>query len=185
MICHSRLRQSSIFKTVYSQHSKYSRTRKHQRSLLALPLHQALDETCIRSIRECGCGQRAKASVSQLPYIPLHPSTRCPHRLSQGCWPGSRVSCNYIVTLLLHTGYRFPWTIPTLWRYASPRAICMICQFLMSWHYRLLDVAYQLQLPSITDRPLVDELQNIAVFIVWRYNCSVTFHVDDGFWRDV
>ena len=60
-----------------------------------------------------------------------------------------------------------------------------ICQFLMSLYYQPLNVAYQFQLPSITNRPLVDELQNVAIFVVWRYECSVDFHVDDGFWRDV
>jgi hypothetical protein len=55
----------------------------------------------------------------------------------------------------------------------------------MSSYYQLSNVAYQLQLPCITDRPLVDELQNIAVFVVWRHKCAVCFHVDDGFWRDV
>ena len=98
---------------------------------------------------------------------------------------GIELVANNTLTLLLHTGYRFPWTIPRLWRYASPCAICMICQLLMSLHYQLLNVAYQLQFPSITDRPLVDELQNVAIFVVWRYQCSVGFHVDDGFWRDV
>ena len=60
-----------------------------------------------------------------------------------------------------------------------------ICQSPMSLYYQLLNVAYQFQLPSITNRPLVDELQNIAFFVIWRYECSVGFHVDDGFWRDV
>ena len=93
IICHSWSRQSSTFKIIYSQHSRCSQMRKHQHSLLALLLHQTLDETCIRSIGEWGCDHRAKASISQLRYIFLHPSTRCPRHLSQGCWPGSRISC--------------------------------------------------------------------------------------------
>ena len=71
------------------------------------------------------------------------------------------------------------------WRYASPCAVCMIYQLLMSSPYQLSNVAYQLQLPSITNHPLIDEFQNVAIFVVWRYECSVAFHVDDGFWRDV
>ena len=89
IIYHSWSWPSSKFKAVYSQHSRCLRTRKHRHSLMALPLHQALGETCIRSIGECVCDQRAKASISQLQYIFLHPSTRRPRRLSQGCWPGN------------------------------------------------------------------------------------------------
>ena len=102
----------------------------------------------------------------------------------KGVGLGNELVANNTVTLFLHTGYRFPWTIPRLWRYASPCAICMICQILMSLHYQLSNVAYQLQLPSITNSPLVDELHNIAIFVVWCHNCSVGFHVDDGCWRD-
>ena len=51
--------------------------------------------------------------------------------------------------------------------------------------YQMMEIAHQLQLPSITNRPFVDEIQNVAIFVVWRYDCSVGFHVDDGFWRDV
>ena len=98
---------------------------------------------------------------------------------------GIELVANNTLTLLIHTGYRFPWTIPRLWRYASPCAICMICQLLMSLYYHLSNAAYQLQLPSITNRPLVDELQNVAIFVVWCYECPVGSHVDDGFWRDV
>ena len=61
----------------------------------------------------------------------------------------------------------------------------MICQLLMSSYCQLSNIAYQLQLPSVINHPLVDELQNIAISVVWRYDCSVGFHVDDGFWRDV
>ena len=55
----------------------------------------------------------------------------------------------------------------------------------MSSYHQLSNVANQLQLPSITDHLLVDELQNVTIFVVWRYECSVGFHVDYGFWRDV
>ena len=61
----------------------------------------------------------------------------------------------------------------------------MICQLLLSSSYQQSNVAYQLQLPSITNHPLIDEFQNIAILVVWRYECSVGFHVDDGFCRDV
>ena len=139
----------------------------------------------MRSIGEWGCDQRAKASISRLGYIFLHPLIRCPRHLSQERWPGSRVSCKNVLTLLLHTGYKFPWTIPRRWRYVSPCAICMIFQLLMSPYYQLSNVAYQLQPPSITDRLLIDEFQNVAIFVVCRYECWVDFHVNDGFWRDV
>ena len=55
----------------------------------------------------------------------------------------------------------------------------------MSLYYQLSNIAYQLQLPSITNRALVDEFQNVAIFVVWCYECPVGSHVDDGFWRDV
>ena len=75
--------------------------------------------------------------------------------------------------------------MPREWRYASASAVCMICQLLMSSSYQLSNVAYQLQPPSITDRLLIDEFQNVAIFVVCRYECWVGFHVNDGFWRDV
>ena len=58
-------------------------------------------------------------------------------------------------------------------------------QITMSSCYQMMEIAHQLQLPSITNRPLVDEIQNVAIFVIWRYYCTVGFHVDDGFWRDV
>ena len=58
-------------------------------------------------------------------------------------------------------------------------------QFLMSSCYQMMEIAHQLQLPSITDRPAVDELQNVAISVVRRCECLVGSHVNDGFWRDV
>ena len=55
----------------------------------------------------------------------------------------------------------------------------------MSSCYQMMEIAHQLQLPSTTNRLLVDEFQNVAIFVIWRYECSIGFHVDDGFWRDV
>ena len=50
---------------------------------------------------------------------------------------------------------------------------------------QLSNIAYQLQLPSITDRPLIDELQNVAISVVRRCECPVGSHVDDSFWCNV
>jgi len=58
-------------------------------------------------------------------------------------------------------------------------------QFPMSSCYPTMDNTHQLQLPSITNRSLVDEFQNVAISVVRRYECPVGSHVDDGFWRDV
>ena len=58
-------------------------------------------------------------------------------------------------------------------------------QFPMSSYYQIMKIAHQLQLPSITKRPLVDELQNVAISIVRRCDCQVGSHVDDGFWCNV
>ena len=49
----------------------------------------------------------------------------------------------------------------------------------------MIEIAHQLQPPSITNRPLVDEIQHVTIFVVRRYDRSVGFHVDDGFWGDV
>ena len=58
-------------------------------------------------------------------------------------------------------------------------------QFPMSSCYQIMEVAHQLQLPSIANWSLVDEFQNVAISVVRRYECPVGSHVDDGFWRDV
>ena len=58
-------------------------------------------------------------------------------------------------------------------------------QITMSSCYQMMEIAHQLQLPSITNRPLVDEIQHVTIFVVRRYDRSVGFHVDDGFWGDV
>jgi len=57
--------------------------------------------------------------------------------------------------------------------------------FPMSLCYQRMEIAHQLQLPAIADHPPVDELQNVAISVVRRYECPVGYHVDDVFWHDV
>ena len=54
-------------------------------------------------------------------------------------------------------------------------------QFPMSSCYQVMEMAHQLQFPSIIKRSLVDELQNVTISVVRRYECQVGSHVDDGF----
>ena len=58
-------------------------------------------------------------------------------------------------------------------------------QFPMSSCYQMMEIAHQLQFPSITKCPLVDELHNVAISVVLRYERPVDSHVDDGFWCNV
>lgn len=58
-------------------------------------------------------------------------------------------------------------------------------QFPMSSCYQAMEIAHQLQFPVISNHPLVDELHDVAISVVRRYECSVGFHVDDGFWGEV